>query len=75
VGTAAEDIRQGRGINVPLHLQSPLFKGYQYPHDFENHYVAQEYLPEDLRGTVYYTPAPNKNEQAAAEYWKKIKKG
>ena len=73
VGAAAEDVRRGKGINVPSHLQSPLFKGYQYPHDFENHYVSQEYLPDDLRGTTYYTPGPNKTEQAAAEYWKRIK--
>ena len=73
VGAAAEDVRRGKGINVPTHLQSPLFKGYQYPHDFENHYVSQEYLPDDLRGTSYYTPGPNKTEQAAAEYWKRIK--
>ena len=70
---AAEDVRRGKGINVPLHLQSPLFKGYKYPHDYENHYVEQQYLPDDLLGTVYYQPAPNKTEQAAAEYWKKIK--
>ncbi len=73
VGAAAEDIRQGKGINVPQHLQSPLFKGYQYPHDFENHYVEQDYLPEDLRGTTYYHFGANKTEQAAADYWKKIK--
>ena len=70
---AAEDVRRGKGINVPVHLQSPLFKGYKYPHDYENHYVDQQYLPDDLRGTVYYHPAPNKTEQAADEYWKRIK--
>ena len=71
---AAEDVRAGKGINVPTHLQSPLFKGYKYPHDYENHYVAQEYLPADLKGTTYYHPGPNKTEQAAVEYWNKIKK-
>ena len=70
---ASDAIKQGKGINVPLHLQSPLFRGYQYPHDFPNHYVKQQYLPDDLKGTVFYHPAPNKTEQAAAEYWKKIK--
>ena len=73
VNAAAEDIRRGMGINVPTHLQSPLFKGYKYPHDYENHYVPQQYLPDDLQGKVYYQPAPNKTEQAAAEYWKKVK--
>ena len=70
---AAEDVRRGKGINVPVHLQSPLFKGYKYPHDYENHYVDQQYLPDDLRGTTYYHPGPNKTEQAADEYWKRIK--
>ena len=70
---ASDAIKQGKGINVPLHLQNPLFRGYQYPHDFPNHYVKQQYLPDDLQGTVFYHPAPNKTEQAAAEYWKKIK--
>ena len=71
---AAEDIAQGRGGTVPLHLQSPLFKGYRYPHDYENHYVPQQYLPDDLVGTTYYIPGPNKTEQAAADYWDKIKR-
>lgn len=66
-------VEAGKGINVPLHLQSPLFKGYKYPHDYENHYVRQQYLPDDLLGTRFYQPGPNKTEQAAAEYWKKIK--
>ena len=73
VFAAADAVKEGRGINVPLHLQSPLFKGYRYPHDYPNHYVRQQYLPDDLLGTTFYTPAPNKQELAAAEYWKKIK--
>ncbi|MBR2019427.1 MAG: replication-associated recombination protein A [Clostridia bacterium] len=73
VGAAAEDVKRGAGVQVPTHLQSPLFKGYLYPHDYENHYVPQQYLPDDLKGKTYYTPGPNKTEQAAAEYWKKIK--
>ncbi|MBQ9760183.1 MAG: replication-associated recombination protein A [Clostridia bacterium] len=73
VFAAADAIKAGKGINVPLHLQSPLFKGYLYPHSYPNHYVRQQYLPDDLVGTKFYTPAPNKQELAAAEYWKKIK--
>ena len=73
VHAAAEAVNAGKGIDVPKHLQSPLFKGYKYPHDFENHYVKQQYLPDDLLGSVFYRPGENKNEQAAAEYWKKIK--
>ena len=73
VNAAMACAESGKGINVPLHLQSPLFKGYLYPHDYENHYVRQQYLPEDLKNTVFYHPGPNKTEQAAAAYWEKIK--
>ncbi len=73
VQSAMSAVKAGKGINVPRHLQSPLFKGYKYPHDYENHYVEQQYLPDDLRDAHFYIPGPNKTEQAAAEYWKKIK--
>ena len=70
---AMADVEAGRGNDIPVHLQSPLFKGYKYPHDYPNHYVEQQYLPNDLVGKQYYTPAPNKTEQAAAAYWEAIK--
>lgn len=74
VGRAMADVNAGKGIRIPEHLQSPLFKGYRYPHDFPNHYVNQRYLPLDLPdSTRYYVPGTNKLEQAAEEYWKKIK--
>lgn len=66
---AAEDIAEGKGGTVPAHLQSPLFKGYRYPHDYPDHYVAQQYLPDDLVGARYYIPGENKQESAAAAYW------
>ena len=47
---AADDMSKGLGVEIPEHLQSPLFKGYKYPHDYENHYVEQSYLPKDLIG-------------------------
>ena len=70
---AAEDIKKGLGTEIPTHLQSPLFKGYKYPHDYPNHYVEQQYLPADLRGRKYYIPGENKTEFAAAEYAKRIR--
>lgn len=73
VASARSDIDAGRGINVPPHLQSPLFKGYKYPHDYPGHYVKQQYLPDDLKGRKYYTPGENKTEAAAEAYWQKIK--
>lgn len=47
--------------------------GYKYPHDYPNNYVEQEYMPENLKGRVYYHPGNNKYENAIKEYWKKIK--
>ena len=70
---AHEDIQRGLGIKIPVHLQSPLFKGYKYPHDYPGHYVKQQYLQDDLIGRKYYIPGENKTETAAAEYAKRIK--
>ena len=72
---AMADVEAGKGTEVPRHLQSPLFKGYKYPHDYPNHYTEQQYLPNDLKNKVYYTPGENKAEAAAVAYWKEIKKG
>ena len=46
---------------------------YKYPHDYPNHYVQQQYLPDELKDRVYYQYGENKNEQAAKQYWQKIK--
>ena len=72
---ACEDMNAGKGVEIPTHLQSPLFKGYKYPHDYENHYVEQEYLPHDLVGKKYYKFGSNKTEQVAKAYFDFIKKG
>ena len=73
IDAALGDIEAGKGRIVPPHLQSPLFKGYKYPHDYKNHYVDQQYLPDDLKGRKYYNWGVNKNEEAARVYWEKIK--
>ncbi|MBQ7728125.1 MAG: replication-associated recombination protein A [Clostridia bacterium] len=73
VNAATQDVNAGKGVTVPKHLQSPLFEGYKYPHDFPDHYVDQEYLPVDLKGRKYYKPAENKYEQACLAYWEAIK--
>ena len=70
---AMSDIENGYGNDIPLHLQSPLFKGYKYPHDYPNRYVKQQYLPDDLKNRKYYYFGDNKTEKAAEEYWNKIK--
>ncbi len=46
---------------------------YLYPHDFPDHYVEQQYLPDELKNTVYYKFGDNKLEKAAEEYRRKIK--
>ena len=68
VNAALEDVQKGLGTVIPQHLQSPLFKGYKYPHVYPNHYVAQQYLPDDLKDKQYYTFGPNKTESAAKAY-------
>ena len=73
VNEAMADIEQGKGGAVPPHLQSPLFKGYRYPHDYPGHYVEQQYLPNDLKDRRYYRYGDNKMEQAARQYAEKLK--
>ena len=70
---ASEDIAAGKGIQVPEHLQSPLFRGYKYPHDYENDFCHQDYLPRDLIGRKYYEFGKNRTEQAAKTYYDYIR--
>ena len=73
IDAALADIEAGKGRNLPSHLQSPLFKGYKYPHSYPNHYVKQQYLPDDLTDRQYYRWGENKTEDAARVYWERIK--
>lgn len=75
INEANKAIEAGEGRNVPTHLQSPLFRGYKYPHDYPGHYVKQQYLPDDLKGRTFYRYGDNKMEEAACQYAEKIKKG
>ena len=68
--------------SIPRHLQNKHYDGegdvikgqhYQYPHDYPNHYVSQQYLPDTIKDKIYYVPGNNKQEMAAKEYWDKIK--
>ncbi len=81
--SALSDINMGKGVNVPRQLQNTHFDGkdakikgqhYKYPHDYKNHYIKQQYLPDDIKTTKYYHPQDNKNELMFKEYWDKIKK-
>ena len=79
---ALADVRNGKGRGFPRHLQNmhadsytmEREQGYNYPHDYPNNWVQQQYLPDDLAGTKYYTYGKNKLEQAAKQYWDAIKK-
>lgn len=68
LAAASEDVEAGRGVECPKHLESPLFKGYKYPHDYPNHYVEQQYLPSDIKNNIYYRYGENKTEQTAKAY-------
>ncbi|MBQ1934076.1 MAG: replication-associated recombination protein A [Clostridia bacterium] len=70
---AAEDVHAGKGQEVPKQLQSPMFEGYKYPHDYPGSYVKQQYLPDDVKNNVYYRFGENKTEGAARAYWENIK--
>jgi len=70
---ALADVEAGLGNEIPLHLRSPLFKGYKYPHDFPNHYTSQQYLPSDVRDRRYYEFGTSKTEQAAKAYYDMIR--
>ena len=47
--------------------------GYQYAHDFPNHYVTQQYLPDDLVGTVFYEPTDIGYEAKITEHLQRIR--
>lgn len=83
IDKAMADIKAGKSGDIPRTLQNKHFDGddaavkgqfYKYPHAFENHYVKQQYLPNELAGTKYYEYGDNKTEQAYKAYWDKIKK-
>ena len=81
IDAALEDIRKGKSGEIPRQLQNMHYdgsgfereQGYLYPHSYPNHYVQQQYLPDELTGAKYYEFGENKVEQASRQYWEKIK--
>lgn len=80
VDAALEAVRSTK-TTVPVHLQDSHYKGagklghgtgYQYAHDYPNHYVEQQYLPTELKGKVFYQPTDNGYEKKIQEYFQKI---
>ena len=82
IDAALDDVRKGKSGDFPRHLQNvhadtytmEREQGYLYPHNYPNHWVKQQYLPDELADTRYYEYGPNKLEQAAKQYWDSIKK-
>ncbi|MCB2219300.1 MAG: replication-associated recombination protein A [Bacteroidetes bacterium] len=81
---AQQAVRQQGDLPVPLHLRnSPTKlmkqigygKGYRYAHDFDQNFTDQEYLPDDLSGSVFYEPGQNARENEIRKrlqsFWKK----
>ena len=82
LAAAMNDIESSDTGEIPRQLQNKHYDGegdvkrgqnYLYPHDYPNHYVKQQYLPDKIKNKRYYEYGKNKTEQAAKEYWDKIK--
>ena len=83
IDAAMSDIERGVGGDVPRRLQNKHYDGegdvergqnYLYPHSYPNHYVAQQYLPDEIKDKKYYNFGDNKTEQRYKEYWDSIKR-
>lgn len=84
IDEALSDVNNSYTGDVPKHLKDAHYGGakkmgrgltYQYPHNFPNNYVEQQYLPDNIKNKKYYNPGTNKNEQLTAKYWQQIKGG
>ena len=81
IGGALSDLESMNFGDVPMHLKDAHYGGaqklgvggYKYPHEFDNHYVKQEYMPQELIGRRYYEEQNNKYENSIKNYWKNIK--
>lgn len=82
IDAAMEDIKNLDTGDIPSHLKDAHYSGsqslgrgisYKYPHSYPNHYVKQQYLPDNIKDRKYYDFGDNKTELLAKEYWNKIK--
>lgn len=80
ISMALSDLDNKNVGDVPNHLKDAHYSGaknlgvggYKYPHDYENHYIKQQYLPDNLEGSKYYEPQNNKYEDSLKQYWNTI---
>jgi putative ATPase len=79
---ALADVQETLNRPVPLHLrnastglsrQQGYGKGYKYSHDYDQHYVEQQYLPDELKGHRYYEPTEEGNERGIAERLRELR--
>lgn len=70
---ARNDIQHGLGATVPSHINGEHAPGYKWAHEYPNHWVDQQYLPDDIKDKHYYQPGDNPVEQEAHAYWQRIK--
>ena len=84
IDAAMADVRAGKTGDIPAHIKDAHYGGaqklgrgltYQYSHAFPNHWVKQQYLPDEIKDAHYYDYGPNKTEQAAKAYWERVKGG
>lgn len=82
IWSAMADVEKGKTGDIPAHLKDAHYSGaaklgrgktYQYPHSFPDHYVEQQYLPDELQGVTYYKYGANKLEQTTKRYWDEVK--
>ena len=69
---AINDLKRNNVGRVPEHIRTTS-PNYKYPHNYKNHYVKQQYLPDNIKTSKYYIAGDNKYEQAMQEYNKRIK--
>lgn len=81
IGEAMDAVKNHKTMPVPVHLQDKHYKGaerlghgagYQYAHDYPNHYVKQQYLPDGMEESVFYHPTDQGYEQRIREHFKKL---
>ena len=82
INRALEDLENMTIDDIPMHLKDAHYGGaskmgrgieYKYPHAYENHYVKQQYLPDNIKNKVYYEYGDNKMEKTTKEYWNRVK--
>ena len=82
INRALADLENMTIDDIPMHLKDAHYEGaskmgrgveYKYPHAYENHYVKQQYLPDNIKNKVYYEYGDNKMEKTTKEYWNRIK--